>query len=200
MGLGKTIQVLALLLVLKRERASARGARACWWRRPRCSPTGRRRSSASRPSLRAARRPPLGHAGRRAEGARRPSGSADVDLVITSYGSLLRLPWLATTRRGDLVVLDEAQAIKNPGAKQTRAAKALDGAGADRADRHAGREPPRRSVVDLRLPQPGPARLGAGSSPRFTKRLADAAAQPLRAAARPGAALHPAPAEDRPAR
>ena len=49
MGLGKTIQVLALLLV---QAGAGRGAaaRACWWRRPRCSPTGRRRSSTSRPT------------------------------------------------------------------------------------------------------------------------------------------------------
>jgi len=50
---------------------------------------------------------------------------ADVDLVITSYGSLLRVPGLAKIR-WHLVVLDEAQAIKNPGARQTRAAKQLD--------------------------------------------------------------------------
>ena len=44
--------------------------------------------------------------------------------MITSYGTLLRMPALSeTTWR--LVILDEAQAIKNPGAKQTRAAKAL---------------------------------------------------------------------------
>ncbi|MBI4541219.1 MAG: hypothetical protein HY704_17090, partial [Gemmatimonadetes bacterium] len=47
---------------------------------------------------------------------------ARVDLVITSYASLLRLPWLASTS-WDFVILDEAQAIKNPNAKQTRAAK-----------------------------------------------------------------------------
>ncbi|MBE7490217.1 MAG: DEAD/DEAH box helicase [Planctomycetes bacterium] len=48
----------------------------------------------------------------------------ELDVVITSYGSLLRLPRLA---RADwnLAVLDEAQAIKNPAAKQTRAVKAL---------------------------------------------------------------------------
>jgi len=50
---------------------------------------------------------------------------ADVDLVITSYGSLLRLPGLAKIP-WHLLVLDEAQAIKNPGARQTRAAKQLD--------------------------------------------------------------------------
>ena len=47
------------------------------------------------------------------------------DIVITSYGSLLRLPWM-TRRLWRLVVVDEAQAIKNPSARQTRAVKALD--------------------------------------------------------------------------
>ena len=49
---------------------------------------------------------------------------ADVDLVITSYGFLARLPWLGATA-WRLVVLDEAQAIKNPAAKQTRTVKQL---------------------------------------------------------------------------
>jgi non-specific serine/threonine protein kinase len=49
----------------------------------------------------------------------------DVDLVITTYGSLGRVPWLPSTR-WRLALLDEAQAIKNPAAKQTRAVKALD--------------------------------------------------------------------------
>ncbi len=46
------------------------------------------------------------------------------DVVITTYGTAVRTPWM-----GQLdwrcVVLDEAQAIKNPGAKQTRAIKEL---------------------------------------------------------------------------
>lgn len=46
------------------------------------------------------------------------------DLVITSYGSLLRMPWLCTTA-WDIVILDEAQAIKNPDTQQTRAVKKL---------------------------------------------------------------------------
>src|SRR2546427_793874 len=53
---------------------------------------------------------------------------ADVDLVITSYGSLLRVPGLLKIP-WRLAVLDEAQAIKNPGARQTRAAKQLDAQG-----------------------------------------------------------------------
>ena len=49
MGLGKTIQVLSLLLVLQNEPSpDACGNRACWWHQPRCSPTGSRRSRASR--------------------------------------------------------------------------------------------------------------------------------------------------------
>jgi non-specific serine/threonine protein kinase len=47
-----------------------------------------------------------------------------VDLVITSYGSLLRMPWIAEIS-WRLAVLDEAQVIKNPDAKQTRAVKKL---------------------------------------------------------------------------
>ena len=53
-----------------------------------------------------------------------PDTFADCDLTITSYGTLLRSPVLSETS-WRLVVLDEAQAIKNPKAKQTRAAKAL---------------------------------------------------------------------------
>jgi non-specific serine/threonine protein kinase len=49
---------------------------------------------------------------------------ADVDLVITSYGFLMRVPWLSTTS-WRLAVIDEAQAIKNPGAKQTQTVKRL---------------------------------------------------------------------------
>jgi non-specific serine/threonine protein kinase len=46
---------------------------------------------------------------------------------VTSYGAVLRIgAFTATNWR--LVVLDEAQAIKNPGARQTRAVKALRGA------------------------------------------------------------------------
>ena len=51
MGLGKTIQVLALLLAQKAARMAMRGtSRACWWRRPRCWRTGRRRSKSSPPT------------------------------------------------------------------------------------------------------------------------------------------------------
>ncbi|HRZ94084.1 MAG TPA: DEAD/DEAH box helicase, partial [Candidatus Paceibacterota bacterium] len=49
---------------------------------------------------------------------------ADRDLVITSYSMAIRLAWLKETQ-WNLVILDEAQAIKNAGARQSRAVKEL---------------------------------------------------------------------------
>jgi non-specific serine/threonine protein kinase len=122
MGLGKTIQVLALLLVRKTEKTEP----------PRPSllvaPASLLANWASEierfaPSLKALVAHPsaMPAAELKALPAER---LASLDLVITSYGSLLRLPWLASTR-WRLAIIDEAQAIKNPGAKQTRAAKSL---------------------------------------------------------------------------
>ena len=53
-----------------------------------------------------------------------PDALGDVDLVITSYGYLGRAPSL-TASPWRIVILDEAQAIKNPTAKQTRLVKSL---------------------------------------------------------------------------
>lgn len=46
------------------------------------------------------------------------------DLFITTYGMLLKLEWLKDVEWNTLI-LDEAQAIKNPSTKQTKATKAL---------------------------------------------------------------------------
>lgn len=56
-----------------------------------------------------------------------PAGNlASVDAVLTTYGMLQRQEWL---RKLDwnLIVLDEAQAIKNPGTRQAKAVKTLKG-------------------------------------------------------------------------
>jgi len=122
MGLGKTIQVLSLLLVL---RGSAKS-------KPRPSLLVAPASLLANWADELARFAPglkslVAHASARSAdelASLPPERVAEVDLVITSYGSLLRIPWLATTE-WNLAVLDEAQAIKNPGAKQTKAAKKL---------------------------------------------------------------------------
>ena len=46
------------------------------------------------------------------------------DVVITTYGTAMRTDWMRTYAWRN-VILDEAQAIKNPGARQTQAVKAL---------------------------------------------------------------------------
>ena len=128
MGLGKTIQVLSLLVVLKQESSSKpsppqtsagsilvapASLLANWAAEIECfAPTLKvliaHPSSVSAAELKAMTSEML----------------ADVDLVITSYGALLRYDWLSTTR-WRIAVIDEAQAIKNPGAKQTHAVKKL---------------------------------------------------------------------------
>ncbi len=120
MGLGKTLQVLALLLL--RRKASARlpallvvpaSLVANWM------------TEAERfcPSLRVI----VAHAastGAAELEALRPEDIDTADAVLTTYGSLGRIPWLLEREWG-LCVLDEAQAIKNPGARQTRVTKTL---------------------------------------------------------------------------
>ena len=122
MGLGKTIQVLSLLLVLKRENAGphqpsllvAPASLLANWA-----------SEAERfaPGLRLLIAHPSAMPATdfRALDAARLAG---VDLVITSYGSLLRQPVLENLH-WRIAVIDEAQAIKNPGARQTRLVKKL---------------------------------------------------------------------------
>ncbi|MBX3226132.1 MAG: DEAD/DEAH box helicase [Labilithrix sp.] len=123
MGLGKTIQVLALLLLLAKEAKEKK-------RPPSllvvpASLVGNWVAEAARfaPSL-ALRvwHPSVMTALELADGAAVPVDRGGVEL--TTYGTLQRSPWMRE-REWDLVVLDEAQAIKNPGAKQTRAVKAL---------------------------------------------------------------------------
>jgi superfamily II DNA or RNA helicase len=122
MGLGKTIQVLSLLLVLKHEAITE--PKPCLLVVP-ASLLANWVAEAARfaPSLKVAVAHPSAAPAERLEtdGA---DSLASVDLVITSYGYLARVPLLTSTA-WRLAVLDEAQAIKNPGAKQTRAVRQL---------------------------------------------------------------------------
>ena len=131
MGLGKTIQVLSLLLVLQRRRAAAVAAKtvpdapsllvlpasliANW--------QGEIRRFA--PSLTVFyAHPAITPADQLAAAGRAPRTLADRDLVITSYAMVVRLAWLKETA-WNVVILDEAQAIKNPGARQSKVVREL---------------------------------------------------------------------------
>src|SRR5580692_2235247 len=124
MGLGKTIQVLSLLLVLKRQGKVEPSLLPSLLVAP-ASLLANWASEIERfaPGLKALIAHPSAHPASELKtlDAARLRG---IDLVITSYGSLLRLPWTAEVP-WRLAVLDEAQAIKNPDAKQTRAVKNL---------------------------------------------------------------------------
>src|SRR5690606_23157520 len=118
MGLGKTIQAIALLLHSRRETAET-GAPihpallicptsvvANW----------RHEIERFAPDL----RPLVHHGSGRLEGEAFQAALAEHDLVITSYGTARRdIEMLETTIWSD-VILDEAQNIKNPSAKQTQ--------------------------------------------------------------------------------
>jgi len=118
MGLGKTLQTLALILTQPQETP----------RRPSlivapASLLANWAGEAERfaPSLNVFVAHP---AFASAETLKAPQAAlAGADLVIASYGALLRFDWLGKMR-WRLMVIDEAQAIKTAGAKQTRAVKA----------------------------------------------------------------------------
>ncbi|MEI8355397.1 MAG: DEAD/DEAH box helicase [Deltaproteobacteria bacterium] len=54
------------------------------------------------------------------------NGLAGADAVLTTYGMLQRQEWLKKLK-WNLIVLDEAQAIKNPGTRQAKGVKSLSG-------------------------------------------------------------------------
>jgi non-specific serine/threonine protein kinase len=126
MGLGKTIQVLALLLCLRHE-ASAQQQAPSLLVIP-ASLLGNWRSEAVRfaPSLRLRfLHPAETDQHTLTQIAASPATHlADADLVITTYAMLSRQPWLAA-QVWRLVILDEAQAIKNPTTRQSKAARQL---------------------------------------------------------------------------
>jgi non-specific serine/threonine protein kinase len=124
MGLGKTMQVLALLLVLRRQNGERRRHTSVIVAPASLVANWESEVARFAPSLRTFIAHPsvIPSADLQALDSSRLT---DVDLVITSYGTLVRTPTLAKIP-WDLAVLDEAQAIKNPSAKQTRAVKQLD--------------------------------------------------------------------------
>jgi non-specific serine/threonine protein kinase len=126
MGLGKTLQVLALLLRYQGS-GGAEDKRPSLLVVP-ASLLGNWRNEAGRftPSLKLTFLHPAEN-GREAidriaaDPQRQLVGA---DLAVTTYSMLVRQPWL-TDVKWRLVILDEAQAIKNPSTRQAKASKNL---------------------------------------------------------------------------
>lgn len=125
MGLGKTIQVIALLALLKKKADGSNEPKSPSLLVVPASLIANWRSELERfaPSLNVL----VAHPSELAPAdfaALTPETFSDRDVVISTYGALQRVPAF-TSRSWNVVVLDEAQAIKNSGTKQTRATKAL---------------------------------------------------------------------------
>ncbi len=116
MGLGKTIQIISLLL-LRRHLVADKSKSLLVVP---ASLIGNWKSEFNQfsPSLRYWIAHPSG------EGYGKPDLTS-TDVVITTYGSLSRLNQWLSTIEWSIVIADEAQAIKNPNAKQTKAIKSI---------------------------------------------------------------------------
>jgi superfamily II DNA or RNA helicase len=187
MGLGKTIQVIALLLQLKREANATVQAPALLVAPASLLANWKNELRRFAPSLRVSfLHPSESDANEWRDEKTGKAFVAGADIVLTTYGQAIRLDWL-TAQDWRLLILDEAQAIKNPSTKQTRAIKKL----------HArGRIALSGTPVENRLGDLwslydflNPGLLGAGSEfSRYVKKLQDAEPPnfaPLRQLVRP---------------
>ncbi|HBQ63956.1 MAG TPA: ATP-dependent helicase [Clostridiales bacterium] len=123
MGLGKTIQVLALLNYIREQKQEQEREQERTLLVVPASLIGNWVSELERfaPSLKYR----VLHPSEEKKDAL-ISGTAQFqeDVCITTYGMLHKYEWLKQTQ-WDTVILDEAQAIKNPGTRQTRTVKML---------------------------------------------------------------------------
>ncbi|MBS1269297.1 MAG: RNA polymerase-associated protein RapA [Gammaproteobacteria bacterium] len=125
MGLGKTIQVLSLLLALKeKNKSSAKpsllvlpASLLANWKAEMKRFTPTLETTFIHPSE-------MEKTVLAAMGENAGEVLAKTDVVLTTYGMLLRQKWLLDMK-WRLVILDEAQAIKNPSARQTKTVKRL---------------------------------------------------------------------------
>ncbi len=136
MGLGKTIQVLAMLQARKlgvpghgdEQTASGNGSQAAGQAASLPSLVVAPRSVVFNWADEAQRFTPelrvLAYAG--AERTEWQGRFGEFDLIVTSYGLLRRDIDLLREQPFDYAVLDEAQAIKNPGSQSAKAARLLD--------------------------------------------------------------------------
>ncbi|MFA6433629.1 MAG: DEAD/DEAH box helicase [Elusimicrobiales bacterium] len=124
MGLGKTVQVLALLLARKAEQRAAPPSLIV----APASLLANWRAEIMRfaPSLKHRILHPSEMETDEWKALQKDAGGAvaGYDLVLTTYGLVARLESLRRAR-WDVVALDEAQAVKNSAARQTRAVKEL---------------------------------------------------------------------------
>ncbi|WP_406701120.1 DEAD/DEAH box helicase [Singulisphaera sp. Ch08] len=122
MGLGKTVQVISLLLDLKREPSKKTKIASLLVVPASLIANWKAELGKFAPSLAYAVVHPSEANAKGGEVG--PEEAGTLDLIVTTYGMLVRTDWLKEYQ-WRLLILDEAQAIKNSGTKQTRAVKEL---------------------------------------------------------------------------
>jgi superfamily II DNA or RNA helicase len=120
MGLGKTVQMIGLLLHLHPVGCGRANAASLLVVPASLIPNWRSELARFAPTLRFR----VAHPSETSTDDVTAAWIAETDLVITTYGMVARCEALSRAK-WQVVVLDEAQAIKNPAAAQTRAVKAL---------------------------------------------------------------------------
>ena len=130
MGLGKTIQVLAILLRARGERRSGKPSTPPSLLVVPASLIANWKAEIARfaPLLSVFVAHPSEEDAQMEDDPGMQATLSDRDLVITTYGMLSRMEWLRN-RSWHLAILDEAQAIKNSGTRQTRAVKEIKSSG-----------------------------------------------------------------------
>ncbi|OGN60153.1 MAG: helicase [Chlamydiae bacterium RIFCSPHIGHO2_12_FULL_27_8] len=123
MGLGKTIQVLALLLA-KKEQKKEKHYLSLLILPASLLSNWKMELEKFAPSLKAIYLHGSEMPKNLLENAFSNQDLKKTDIILTTYGMLLRLPSLKNIF-WDLIIIDEAQAIKNPGTRQTKAIKEL---------------------------------------------------------------------------
>jgi non-specific serine/threonine protein kinase len=124
MGLGKTLQVIALLLHLRSQSPGAAGLASLVVAPASLLANWKSEIERFAPSLKVFVAHPSENAADLDSPRDLDAALAGVDVALTTYGMVARSAALRERSWG-LAVLDEAQAIKNPGAQQTRAVKQL---------------------------------------------------------------------------
>jgi Superfamily II DNA/RNA helicases, SNF2 family len=119
MGLGKTIQILSHLLLIQKEFTDKKHLLVV----P-ASLLGNWSAEINRfaPGLRYF----VWHSSEVSLDVTQSIDLSDIDVVITTYGLISKLVFLHNVM-WDVIIIDEAQAIKNPHSKQTQAVKRLNG-------------------------------------------------------------------------
>jgi non-specific serine/threonine protein kinase len=119
MGLGKTIQILSLLLHIKERFGNERTFPSLLVIPASLIGNWKAEAEKFAPTLK------VHYAHPSENKVDTEPDLAGVDLVITTYGMLTRTEWIKK-RTWRIAILDEAQAIKNSGTRQTKAVKDLD--------------------------------------------------------------------------